>query len=136
MKREPFKCEKCGILLAVSAIAPCPRLICSRCENKELKAQIDAFWSMLANLWDIEPREYFEAQIAKGIGYENSPLAMACHYMHKRDRKESCWHCGVVLVGDNRPRCYLCPPECDGEGCDEMGCQPPETAVLGEKGEA
>jgi hypothetical protein len=49
----------------------------------ELEADIDKFWSMLHNAWDIEPREYFEKE-ARENGFD-SPLAMAAHYMWKRE---------------------------------------------------
>jgi hypothetical protein len=47
--------------------------------------QIEKFWFALEHSWDIEPRSYFEAEAPKnGFG---SPLAMAVHYMWKRDAK-------------------------------------------------
>lgn len=52
------------------------------------KSQIDAFWFMVQHGWDIEPREYFETEIAKGVGFEDSPLAMCAHYMWKREVKD------------------------------------------------
>lgn len=60
---------------------------CQQC--KELAAQIDAFWFALYHSWDIEPREYFEAEIAKGIGFSDSPMAMAVHHMWKREVKDA-----------------------------------------------
>lgn len=46
---------------------------------------IDEFWKMLDRCWDIEPRSYFEeAAPRNGFG---SPLAMAVHYMWKREVK-------------------------------------------------
>lgn len=44
-----------------------------------LETQIDDFWDAVRNSYDIEDREYFEKK------YPESPLAMAVHYMWKRD---------------------------------------------------
>lgn len=47
---------------------------------------IEAFWTALDRSWNIEPREYFEKEAPKnGFG---SPLAMAVHYMWKREVKD------------------------------------------------
>jgi hypothetical protein len=92
-----------------------------------LQSQIDAFWSFVENAWHIEPRSYFEDQIAKGIGFEDSPMAMAAHHTWKRSRQPiecSCWHCGDVLELE-KVHCDRCPTECDEEDCDAMGCQEP-----------
>lgn len=43
--------------------------------------------------------------------------------------KDSCWHCGVVLVSI-KPRCPDCPDECDEENCSEMGCAPDGSGEL------
>lgn len=52
-------------------------------EQLTAEQQIDAFWQMLENCFEIEPREYFEQEAPRnGFG---SPLAMACFYMWKRD---------------------------------------------------
>lgn len=56
-------------------------------ENERLKSQIDEFWIALERSWNIEPREYFEKEIAGGIGFGDSPMAMAVHHMWKRSRK-------------------------------------------------
>jgi hypothetical protein len=53
--------------------------------NLTPEQQIDAFWEALWNSWEIEPRSYFEEQAPRnGFG---SPLAMAVHYMWKREVK-------------------------------------------------
>lgn len=50
-----------------------------------VEADVEAFWLALERSWDIEPREYFEREAPKnGFG---SPLAMAVHYMWKRETK-------------------------------------------------
>lgn len=51
----------------------------------ELQSDIDKFWFAVDNSWDIEPREYFEKEARKN-GFD-SPLAMAVHYMWKREVK-------------------------------------------------
>ena len=51
----------------------------------ELKRHVDEFWKALELSWDIEPRSFFEAEAEKQ-GWK-SPLAMAVHYMWKRDTK-------------------------------------------------
>lgn len=99
---DGIKCDRrVGSTIAMQQ--NCERYIRNRCERggpwksyveleaeiKELKRQIDSFWFMVENLWDIEPREFFEKEIADGVGYGNSPLAMAAHYMYKRALKES-----------------------------------------------
>lgn len=45
---------------------------------------IDSAWTAIARGWDIEPREYFEANYP---GQFTSALAMAVHYMWKRNLK-------------------------------------------------
>jgi len=47
--------------------------------------QINGFWRMLEQCWNIEPREYFEREAPRN-GFV-SPLAMAVHYMWKREVK-------------------------------------------------
>lgn len=47
--------------------------------------EINAAWLAIHRSWDIEPREYFEKEAPKN-GF-NSPLAMAVHYMWKRETK-------------------------------------------------
>lgn len=54
-------------------------------EAKKLQADVDGFWRMLHNAWDIEPREYFEKEAPTSGDW--SPMAMAVHYMWKRDTK-------------------------------------------------
>ena len=39
-----------------------------------------------------------------------------------KEEAPTCWHCSVVLAYAPRLRCEDCPTECDGEGCDEVGC--------------
>lgn len=53
----------------------------------QLQSDIDKFWFAVHNSWDIEPREYFEKEARKN-GFD-SPLAMAVHYMWKREVKAS-----------------------------------------------
>ncbi len=36
--------------------------------------------------------------------------------------KDACWHCKVALI-PSRPRCEVCPEECDDEACSDEGCQ-------------
>lgn len=57
--------------------------------NAVTQSDIDKFWSMLHNCFDLEPREYFETEARKN-GFD-SPLAMACFYMWKRDKKPDPW---------------------------------------------
>ena len=47
--------------------------------------QVDSAWKAIEYGWDIEPRSYFEDQAPK-MGF-SSPLAMAIHYMWKREVK-------------------------------------------------
>lgn len=47
--------------------------------------EVDAFWTALERSWDIEPRSFFETEAPKN-GFE-SALAMAVHYMWKRETK-------------------------------------------------
>lgn len=68
-------------------------------ENQTLSAQlqqaqsdIDQFWETLEQGWDIESRSYFEEQARKN-GFD-SPLAMAAHYMWKREADRN----GELLV--------------------------------------
>ena len=58
-----------------------------RLNRTQAVQEIEAAWKAIERGWDIEPRSYFEAEAPKnGFG---SPLAMAIHYMWKRDRKEN-----------------------------------------------
>lgn len=53
----------------------------------QAQSDIDKFWAMLDRCFAIEPREYFEKE-ARTNGFD-SPLAMACFYMWKRQPKEA-----------------------------------------------
>lgn len=48
--------------------------------------ELDSVWADIAAGWDIEDRAFFEAEVAKGNGF-GSALAMALHYIWKRDPK-------------------------------------------------
>jgi hypothetical protein len=53
--------------------------------NAIYKSDIDKFWAMLDRCFEMEPREYFEKE-ARLNGFD-SPLAMACFFMWKREAK-------------------------------------------------
>lgn len=79
-----------------------------RARMAETESLIDSFWEWLDQMWDIEPREYFEKE-APSSGL--TVLQMAMHHVWKRQRK-----------GDEA-RCS----ECGGElsYCGEMGADGP-----------
>lgn len=52
---------------------------------KALEGEINAAWLAIERGWEIEPRSHFEEEAPKN-GFE-SPLAMAVHYMWKRETK-------------------------------------------------
>src|SRR5437660_5355717 len=54
-------------------------------QNSQLQSDVNKFWLALERSWDIEPREFFEKE-ARENGFD-SPLAMAVHYMWKREGK-------------------------------------------------
>jgi len=41
------------------------------------------------------------------------------------DQHNVCWHCGDMLEPELRPHCERCSGECDVEGCEAPGCNPP-----------
>ena len=54
-------------------------------EKEQDKSDIDKFWQIVENGYDIEPRAYFEKE-ARTNGFD-SPLAQAAHHMWKREPK-------------------------------------------------
>jgi hypothetical protein len=57
----------------------------------------------------------------------------------ERERQNTCWHCGDLLIPSaNKPRCEQCPNDCDEENCEAMGCETIRARALeqgGEKGD-
>lgn len=77
--------------------------------NLPPEQQIDRFWEMLENCWEIEPREYFEKEAPEnGFG---SPLAMAVHYMWKREPKVA------QALADEREACAVIADNHMSEPC-------------------
>lgn len=74
--------------------------------------EIDAAWLAIHRGWDIEPRSYFEEQAPKN-GFE-SPLAMAVHYMWKRELK---------LTAEDAARAPAPPEEQDSPRVERLQAQ-------------
>jgi hypothetical protein len=64
----------------------------------------------------------FQEQLSRMVTDIATIIDTAIDAAKREQREASCWHCGVVLEAVARPRCEGCPPECDAEDCDELGC--------------